>query len=989
MADAEKKTKCEKLLEKEEKKREKRIMKEKSKQYDGGFTARCVALLLGFVLGVVGTIGGAAGAGYYLVSHKSVKEVAGIAGGDKFDLDKYLSAEYSEKTLLQFFKDLGAVTSKLKGAEVSISTLAEISPYVSDIADKLAGKLSELGLDVDADALKTTPFNRLSEFLQETVQNTRLGTLIGAKPDGTIMGLLCYGEEGVNYTLDEDGNITWIGASHELSVKDFMDNGATSDVFNRLSLKAVMETNGSVNKSDPITRVLVYGTKGVDYTAVTGADGKETIIMLPLAYDYDESAGVLTDDHNKEVTNFYSYDAETKVIALFGSETPAEGDTPSSYLYKTDGKWYAYATETDLAAAVAGEASAAEKRILHKATTLGNLLKGDFMGMVEGVELASLLNVTADSEGTLLALAYGNENEDYRIETDAAGNKNIVMQNGAKPRTIKDLRDGNVKFEDLELGGILKIKPHDGSNETMLNLAYGEEGKHYTYDDSAEKITWLNKRYIEKTDGAETALYDADGNKIDGATKNGGEWTFTQDGVSCTAKKAGTLGLHTFYAYKAGETAPVTYKARTIADLKNLQTTELVGGSSLESLLGVGADTDGVLRSLSYGKQGVSYRIEETTDGSGNVTKSIVMLPVTYSFDGTDWKDENGAIVTPVSSDGNTYEFLFTEDGVFGYVYAENVTAAGSYPLCDAFGAALTHKKRSIDSLKAENATKVFNEIELRAVIPEKIDDSINLYLLYGKEGINYEIVLDSEGNKTIKLLTAPKTIASLRQTGDDSIFVKLRQDLTIGELLGDKANGNKVLENLKDATLDNLGEEINKLTIGNIVDNAESNKILKHLSDATLTDLDERINKLTITEIFEDEIFYKNADGQFTDKDGNVVENKVVKGTWKYLLKDKDLGEIREDYTLNDMNKLTENMTANIKATLLEDLDNDLQLDLSDAFMEMALSSSIVDTMIRDGDITMYEGRNKPTKIKQLTIVEVSHYIPKLIESLPSLPSA
>lgn len=66
MADAEKKTKREKLLEKEEKKREKRIMKEKSKQYDGGFTARCVALLLGFVLGVAGTIGGAAGAGYSL-----------------------------------------------------------------------------------------------------------------------------------------------------------------------------------------------------------------------------------------------------------------------------------------------------------------------------------------------------------------------------------------------------------------------------------------------------------------------------------------------------------------------------------------------------------------------------------------------------------------------------------------------------------------------------------------------------------------------------------------------------------------------------------------------------------------------------------------------------------------------------------------------------------------------------------------------------------
>lgn len=975
MADAEKKTKREKLLEKEEKKREKRIMKEKSKQYDGGFTARCVALLLGFVLGVAGTIGGAAGAGYYIVSHKSVKEVAGIAGGDKFDLDKYLSAEYSEKTLLQFFKDLGAVTSKLKGAEASISTLAEISPYVSDIADKLAGKLSELGLDVDADALKTTPFNRLSEFLQETVQNTRLGTLIGAKPDGTIMGLLCYGEEGVNYTLDENGNITWIGASHELSVKDFMDNGATSDVFNRLSLKAVMETNGSVNTSDPITRVLVYGTKDVDYAAVAGADGKETIIMLPLTYDYNEGTGVLTDDHDKEVTNFYSYDAATKVIALFGSETPAEGDTPSSYLYETDGQWYAYATETDLAAAVAGEASAAEKRILHKATTLGNLLKGDFMGMVEGVELASLLNVTADSEGTLLAIAYGNDGEDYRIETDAAGNKNIVMQNGAKPRTIKDLRDGNVKFEDLELGGILKITPHDGTNETMLNLAYGEEGKHYTYDDSAEKITWLNKRYIEKTDGA---------------TKNGGEWTFTQDGVSYTAKKAGTLGLHTFYAYKVGETAPVTYKARTIADLKNLQTTELVGGSSLESFLGVGADTDGMLRSLAYGKQGLSYRIEETTDGNGNVTKSIVMLPVTYTFDGTDWKDENGAMVTPVSSDGNTYEFLFSEDGVFGYVYAENVSAAGSYPLCDAFGAALTHKKRSLDSLKAENATKAFNEIELRAIVPENTGDSINLYLLYGKAGIDYEI--DAEGNVKMLNGAAPKTIGALREKGENSVFSKLRRELTIGQMLGN-VDDNKILKNLKDSTLDSLGADIKRLTVGSIFEDADSNKILKPLKNSTFDTLNDDIKNLKITDVFEDDIYYKNADGNFTDKNGNVVtyENKVMRGEWNYLLRDpSDPTKTPDSYTLVNMGALTNNMTENVKNSSVYKLNEDFNLEIdtsATSFLHLALSGTNLQTLVTAGKMESARKDELTGKhVGDLTIKELFDYIPTLIGSVPGV---
>lgn len=612
------------------------------------------------------------------------------------------------------------------------------------------------------------------------------------------------------------------------------------------------------------------------------------------------------------------------------------------------------------------------------------------MGMVEGVELASLLNVTADSEGTLLAIAYGNEGEDYRIETDAAGNKNIVLQNGAKPRTIKDLRDGNVKFEDLELGDILKIKPHDGSNETMLNLAYGEEGKHYTYDDSAEKITWLNKRYIEKTDGAETALYDADGKKIDGATKNGGEWTFMQDGVSYTAKKAGALGLHTFYAYKVGETAPVTYKARTIADLKNLQTTELVGGSSLESFLGVGADTDGMLRSLAYGKQGLSYRIEETTDGNGNVTKSIVMLPVTYTFDGTDWKDENGAMVTPVSSDGNTYEFLFSEDGVFGYVYAENVSAAGSYPLCDAFGAALTHKKRSLDSLKAENATKAFNEIELRAIVPENTGDSINLYLLYGKAGIDYEI--DAEGNVKMLNGAAPKTIGALREKGENSVFSKLRRELTIGQMLGN-VDDNKILKNLKDSTLDSLGADIKRLTVGSIFEDADSNKILKPLKNSTFDTLNDDIKNLKITDVFEDDIYYKNADGNFTDKNGNVVtyENKVMRGEWNYLLRDpSDPTKTPDSYTLVNMGALTNNMTENVKNSSVYKLNEDFNLEIdtsATSFLHLALSGTNLQTLVTAGKMESARKDELTGKhVGDLTIKELFDYIPTLIGSVPGL---
>ena len=951
-----KKTKQEKLLEKEEKKRERRIMKEKAKQYDGGFMSRCVALLLGFILGIIGTIGGVGGLGYYFISKKTIKEVADYAGSS-FDINKYLASEYTEKTLLEFFQNFNEISGKLKGAEACIDSLAEISPYVSELADTLSQKLSEFGLDVDTAKLKSTPFKQLQTFLQDTLQSTRLGKFIGAKPDGTLMGLLCYGEEGVNYTLDENGNIVWIGDSHELTVGDFMDNNDTADIFKRLSLKAVMSTSGEVKSDDPITRALVYGTKGVDYYLYTDADGSEAIGMLPLTYtfDYDETAGknVLTDDHGKAVSFF-------KVNGAYIEVREKESDeTPSLYLQKdgTDGVWYAYPAKEDC--------GTKEKRVLHKFTSLGDIMKGDFMGMAEGVELASLLQITAESEGAMIALAYGNEGVDYKIteQTDGEGNvtKTIEMLGKSKPRTIKDLRAGNVKFEDLELGSVLKIKPHDGSNDTMINLAYGEEGKHYTFDEATKKITWLPKRYIEQADG----LYRGDGNKIEDAVRGAdGMWSFTENGVSYkTVLPDGAirLGKHTFYIYADGDgdKTPVCYKARTISDLKNLQTSDLIGGATLESMLNIGAGTDdGVLKSLAYGKNGVNYVIE---DGK------IVMQPIKYTLDGTNWTDETGGNVFPTASDGGTYEFLRSKDGVTQYVYAKNVSGNGEYRVCDALGAELTHKKRTIDALKSNNATQVFNEIELCEVIKPDTTDKINMYLLYGKENRDYTIV-----DGKIKC-DAPKTIGDMRKTGDDSIFKKLKNELTIGEILGEEqTNGNKILRNLKDATLNDLGG---------------------------------KINELLIVDVFEDEI-YKNSEGKYFDINGNEVaknengtfyrisDNALLEkdelqmnGTWKYLLKDPTGNKKPSGYTINDMGTLTDNMTENIKTTSLGEMDTDLGLNLSTQFLGLKLENSVKERM------NPQPQNENAEYVRDLTIVEVSRYIPELIkyyqEKLALLPSA
>ncbi|MGN1061989.1 MAG: hypothetical protein ACI4RO_02580, partial [Candidatus Scatosoma sp.] len=234
-------TKQEKLLKKEQEKQNKQIIKEKNKQYDGGFMARCVAILIGFVLGIVGTLGGIVGGGYYLATQKTIKQTASLAGG--FDITQYLAEEYADKTIVEFINSIGEIGAKFKGGSASLATVAEISPYADTLADTLVSKLSAFGLDIDAEELKTTAFSAYGEFLQTSLQKTRLAGLIGAQADSTLMGLLCFGEEGVNYVKNEDGSLTWLGDSHELTVGDFMNNDATSDVFNRLSLKAVMETS--------------------------------------------------------------------------------------------------------------------------------------------------------------------------------------------------------------------------------------------------------------------------------------------------------------------------------------------------------------------------------------------------------------------------------------------------------------------------------------------------------------------------------------------------------------------------------------------------------------------------------------------------------------------------------------------------------------------------------------------------------------------------
>jgi hypothetical protein len=173
--------------------------------------------------------------------------------------------------------------------------------------------------------------------------------------------------------------------------------------------------------------------------------------------------------------------------------------------------------------------------------------------------------------------------------------------------------------------------------------------------------------------------------------------------------------------------------------------------------------------------------------------------------------------------------------------------------------------------------------------------------------------------------------------------------DLKIGQLITVTEDSPVLLQTISTWTIGELGAgtKINNLTMGELIgkDEVEKNFLLKHIANSTLTSLSGDITKIKINDLFEGDIYecVKDSDNNvlyFTDKNGNRLyqhkddgkyytadtggeeSSRVMKGTWKYMLTDKD-GNIG-DYTLTQFNDMVENMQRNIQNATLGELDSD-----------------------------------------------------------------
>ncbi|MBO5411788.1 MAG: hypothetical protein J6A38_01730 [Clostridia bacterium] len=443
----------------------------------GGWLGRIIALLLGFILGIGTTVGSVALVLTKVKINKSTEFVGKFV--DDFDFSElveknYVSEAVGNMTILELVKETSnAAKSKTLGG---FSTLFPfITEKTADITDQLR---EDFGVQLDDDVLLNTPFTELSSYLGDAVKTTPLGNFLeAAAKDGEELDPLlleiCYGEYGVDYSYDADGNIVMKEGKTPVTLETL-----SSDPMSTISKIALASAIPNLGPDDDILNTLAYGEKGVTYEYVT-VNGKSVAQMKQKFLTFD---GTSYYDYEGNVIDCQSSAAENGFVKIV--ETLTSGDktyTETYYVKDVNGNEQYLAFETPEETATP---------VLFKKTLIGELTE-DAASLVDGLYLKDALNITAQSHQVLISLAYGKKGTDYQITGDAP-NQTIECINGAKPRTIGYLKEHNTTLiNQIQLSDVLEEDPE---NKIVMYLLLGKENAHYQIDPITGKPVMLQRR---------------------------------------------------------------------------------------------------------------------------------------------------------------------------------------------------------------------------------------------------------------------------------------------------------------------------------------------------------------------------------------------------------------------------------------------------------------------------------------------------------------
>ncbi|MBQ8283619.1 MAG: hypothetical protein IJX75_00855 [Clostridia bacterium] len=907
-------------------------------QRSRGFIGKVVALLLGIILGFVGAFGGVAALGYWGVTQplNSVVDTVNGLAGTKLVLTEYLTDTYAKGTLQDLIGGIADSINEIAAGRGSLKTLNDISPKVKDTVDDLVEFGKEYALVLDTEEMMGKPFKKPDGSDTET-----LGEYVVRKLDDIyVVDLLA----SLNVTVDnltdsalhkEDGSKLTIGEIKELGFEN---------IAGTLPLSIIMPVDlDSTDESSRLVRELCYGPSSRWY--IDGEGENRTIKMAQRYYtlvdgelhddrqhvlEYDELVAVENGGYKLTITEVNSHGEEKTVSHYIYTKTNADNQTITT----ADGHPIYYGYEDQ------------EKTTpcLYQETTIG-ILRLSPSAALNNIELGETMGLTPDDNPLLLTLAYGVKGKDYVIVKDEHGND--IIEPLTPPKTISDLMNGNSMgeiIETLTLDDLLENV--DPANRMICALAYGSDRYDViTNSDGTKSCQMKQVRYyfdgtkVLDNHGAEVSCTKGSSNGVttltftetntDGNPSTRVEYVFneTKDGVTA------------YYAYEdAAKTTPVLYQKTTVGALQS-GADKLIKGIYIADALDVKPSSHRVMIALAYGTEYVDYDIV----GTGENAK-IVCKPGKFPRTIEKMQGDNS---------GNLINSLSLGDAL-------NVTAT-SKPLLKALaygkegvdyeivGTGANAKIKPLGNVKTLNdfsadPSALFDEIYLSDLL-ENADtsDSITMYILYGKKGVHYNLT-----GSTVTPLNRRVCVANNKAyneygevlngtlsgttsyTEDGKTYTLVSTSLgTIDTVDGTQAtiyylkdsNGNEVKyePNTVSALTGNnslISKIKDRLTLVDILGESavSGNKFFKHVQNEKISNIPSAVENLTFQQVFADEIYVDST-----------AQTKVLKGTWKYLLTDKDSDTGAEkEYKLTEMNALVENMKANMMKATLNDLSND-----------------------------------------------------------------
>lgn len=686
----------------------------------GGALGKVICLVLGFVLGVGGTVGGVAGAGY-MVATQRIKDTIGTIGGlvgTEIKYQDFITEKYAEQTIMGAIGEISKVAQKFSTGEGCLNDLNDISPLVSTSIDPLLKTLTDFGMDINKEDLMALPFSQFPDFFMEQLKEVELIALLGSAgvtDESPILNAICY---------DLDGNPTKLGI--------FFDEGPEG-LLNNITLEAfLISADGVVDPAkDNLIMALAYGNAN-RYTLT------------------EESKVVMNQKIYKRIGDTF-YDIDGNEVTV-GSEAGKHTVTEEEIIYylseiqATGGR--ARANEVKLYYAY--EDVECTKASYYKKITLGNLIGGNASDLINGLELGSLFNISPLDENPdpiTLALAYGEEGTHYNIV-----NNQIVWIGNNKPKTIGDLLSGDITglLDGIRLGTLLGISPLDENPDPItLALAYGEEGTHYVIKEiNGEKtIVWQvnpdaeepGALYAPRTIGD---LLAGDISALLDDIKLG-----TLLGVSPFDENPDPLTLALAYGEKGTHYNIINGELIWLGENKPKTVGDLLGGNVTELL-------NDIQLGQSLFKISPLDAYKEVAPGETAKKPDAITLAIAYGEEGTHY------VLEDADKDGtpDTIKWLNDKEGN-------------------------PYKPKTVGDLLEGNFTDMMNELKLGTLLSiSPLDpyqeepttpDPIMLALAFGEVGTHY-VLKEVDGEMTIEWLVNPDA-----ETPGDTYGPRTMKDLT------------------------------------------------------------------------------------------------------------------------------------------------------------------------------------------------------------------